>query len=600
MTPINRLLPTLLGLSALACTACATTGAGKNPPPTQHSAPAPTATGDVAAEPPADAPSADAPSASARLSADASAAEVAQAQFDVMAGELAAGREQPGEAARYFLDALRVIEDAGLAQRATQLAVNAADPALAMQAARRWLELAPNEALPRELLLQLAFEQGDLATTLEQAQARAEGDAESPGAGMRTVARLLMHPDQARGDAALSVMRSLVERWPDDAGAHAALGLVASHYRRYTLTAQAAQEAMRLQPDNPEYALLLVSAQIHQEKFDDAAALMDHIAVGPLAADLRYGYARLLTEAGQRVAARDQLDVVLKLRPNDANARYARGMFALAERDLAAARSYFTPLLEGPRAADAALQLGRLAEAQKDDAEALQFYARIDRGPAQLEARLRSAAVLADRGRLDEARALLAQQREELPQYGLQFLLAEGELLVQAQQFEEALSLYADGLDVVPGQPDILYARSLAYEARGTIADAEKDLRRMLEQNPRDARAANALGYLLAVHSTRYAEAHDLIETALEQDPDNAAILDSMGWVEFKRGNLQSAEDWLRKAYARMPDGEVAAHLGEVLWVQGRQQEARELWQTAVEREPGHQVLQQTVERLTQ
>lgn len=524
----------------------------------------------------------------------------AEAQFHVMAGEMAAGRQQPAIAAREFLAALETVDDPDLARRATLLAIGARDEGLALQGAQRWLALEPNAMEPREVIARIALARGDLATTAAQAQAIIEGHAGGIEDGFGIVAAILGQTDPALADGALTVIEQLAARYPKNAGGPHAIAIVALHFKRLTLADEASKRAMALAPKSRDEKLLRIGVLVKLDRFDEAGAMIETLAKkDPQADELRLAFAKLLLEGDQRDRARTQLQKVLQRTPNQPDAMFALGVMSGNDRDYATADKLLQPLLEGPRGDEAAFQLGRFAEVRRDFPTALDYYDRVDRGPRAFDAAIRQAAVLAEMGKVDEARSALQDLRDDYPQFAPRFLLAEIELLLNRNRHEEALTLLNEGLQSEPADTDLLYSRSLVYERIGKIDAAEKDLRAVLATEPDNARSLNALGYMLAVHTKRLDEAHQLVGRALALDPDDAAILDSMGWVEFKRGNLPAATDLLRRAFSDFPDPEVAAHLGEVLWSAGRKDEARSIWDRALKESPDHPVLRETVQRLT-
>jgi len=175
--------------------------------------------------------------------------------------------------------------------------------------------------------------------------------------------------------------------------------------------------------------------------------------------------------------------------------------------------------------------------------------------------------------------------------------MVEAEILDQAGRQEQALAVYGSALEAFPDEPDLRYGRAMLAVKMDRIDDAERDLRGIIDANPEHADALNALGYTLADRTDRYQEAQGYIEQAHRLKPDEASILDSMGWVNFRLGQYEVALDYLRQALARMNDGEIAAHLGEVLWAMGRQAEAREVWEKATKDHPDHAYLRDVVER---
>lgn len=530
-----------------------------------------------------------------------SSSQQAEAQLHVMAGEMAAGRKQPGVAAREFLAALKIVDDATLAQRATSLALSARDEELGMAAAQRWLELAPNEIDPREVIARLSLRKGLLAGAYTQCEAIISGHAGGPGDGFRHVAQILSQGSSDEGDAALALMKQLVAKWPQLPAAHHALGLLALRYNNLPLADQAAHEALRLSPNSREHSLLLAGVLVRQSRLIESDAIIEKLLETEKSPnELRMGYAKLLLESNQRGHAREQLQKVLDAQPGNADARYALGVLAYNDKSYAEAEKDFLPLLDTERASDAAFQLGRIEESRKNYDKALSYYERVNSGTQTLDAAVHRANLLAQTGNLNSARDLMQSLREQFPQLAGRFYLAEAEMLINANALDQALGVYEVALKESPDDADLLYGRSLVYERQHRIELAEKDLRAILKRDADDARSMNALGYMLTVHTRRLDEAKKLIARALELEPDDAAILDSMGWVQFKLGNKTEARSALQKAFDKFQDPEVAAHLGEVLWTLGEKDAARSVWQKALADAPDHPVLKETIQRLTQ
>ncbi|AXQ28602.1 hypothetical protein D0B54_07875 [Solimonas sp. K1W22B-7] len=522
----------------------------------------------------------------------------ANAQFHVMAGEMAANRQQPGLAAQEFLRAVAITPDPDLAQRATQLALLAKDATLAMQAAQRWLVIEPTALEAREVIARLSLEAGDKAEVLRQAEAIVAGHAGGEDDGYRHVALLLVQAGNDKGPMAVEVMHELASKEPTRAGAQHALALAALRFQNLPLAEASARKAVALSKGSEEETLLLVGTLVQLKKLDEATALIDKLAVGPKGAAARYGYARLLLEAEQRDAARSQLQKALAADPKMDDARFALGVLAVTDEQYAEAEKYLLPLLQGSRGQDAALQLGRMEETRKNWDKALAYYAKVTNGMAAVDALIRRSAVLAETGQLPAARSLLAQTRDQVPPLGSRLYRAEAELLIDARLNDEALKLLNEAVDDYPGDGELVYSRSLVHERMGQLPLAEKDLRGLLAENPDDARALNGLGYMLLVNTKRLDEATEMIRRAHELEPDDAAIIDSLGWAEYKRGRSKEALAWLQQAYDKFPDPEVAAHLGEVLWTLGDKDRARGIWDKALADDPDHRVLKETVQRL--
>lgn len=528
----------------------------------------------------------------------------AKAQYHVMVGEMAAQRRQPGVAAQEFLKALELNPDPELAMRAASFALAAKDERLALKAARRWQALAPDEADPREAVARLALRAGGRDEVLKQCEALIRGHAGGPADGFRQVGQVLSQEGGRKKDA-LAVMDQLRRQWPALAGAWHAQSLLALRFGDIPLAEDSAREALRLAPDDAaarESRLLLVGVLVRKGDIAGADAGMAELlaAPGTDAADLRMGYARLLLEAEQHDAARAQFNAILEARPDTPEARFALGLLELERDNVDAAEPHFKALLSSPDFRQrSAYYLGRIEDTRRNPAAALQWYEQVTEGEQAIEALTRRALALGKLGRAADGQRLLGEMRREIPMFAPRFYLVEGELLLEAGAADQALALYDQALREHPDETDLLYGRSLVHEQLRNVPAAEADLRRILKEDADDARAMNALGYMLTVHTERLDEARKLIVRALELTPDDAAVIDSMGWVEFRRGRAREARVLLEKAFSKAKDPEIAAHLGEVLWTLGEREQARAIWEAALSRDPDHRVLRDTVDRLT-
>ena len=522
----------------------------------------------------------------------------AQAQFHVLAGELAAGRQMPETAAQEFLRALEFANDAELAARATAMALAAQREDLALVAARKWLAADASALEAREVLARLSLRNGDSAEALRQCEAIIAGHPGGEADGYRHVA-LLLSQDKDRGPAALALIKQLVASKPQLAAAQRAVALLAFRFGDAALTEKSAREALRLSPGDREASLLLIGALVKKGDIAAADAVFDALVRDQKKpGDLRLGYAKLLIDAGRNVPAKAQLLLVLKSEPANADAHFALALLLLDERKLDEAESHLTGLLgDSDRRHDAAYYLGRLAELRKRPDVALGWYEKVQAGNQTFDAYLRRARLLAELNRVAEAREMLGVLRDQFPPLANRLRAAEGELLSQQRDYPAALQVYDNALAASPDDADLLYARGLLHERMKRFDLAEADLRKLIARDGNDARALNALGYLLTVNTGRYDEAAKLIGKAAELTPDDPAVLDSLGWVLFKQGKPREALPHLLKAQSLLPDPEVAAHLGEVLWVLGEKDRARGIWEAALREHPDHAVLRETAQR---
>ncbi|MGQ0620794.1 MAG: tetratricopeptide repeat protein [Panacagrimonas sp.] len=528
------------------------------------------------------------------------AEQTMQVQLQVMAGEMAAGRGQPGVAAQAFVEALALQPDAALASRATQLALAADDEKLALRAAHQWLALEPNNADPREVIARLALRGGDLDEAYAQTLEIVRGHAGGAGEGFRHVA-LLLSGEAGKGEQVRLVLDRLIAQYPDLGGARYARALAALRFEDLVAAEKSAREAVKLEPTSRDNRVLLVGVLVRTKQIAEADTIVKQLLDETKEpGDLRMTYAKLLLEAGEREQARAQIKAALDGDEKNDDARYALGVLAFNDGKLDEAEALFSPLkLDRERGGDAEYQLGRIAEARKQYETALQHYERVTGGGQAIEAVVRRSAMLARLDRVDEARGALEQLRQQFPPLVPRLTQAEAELLLDIGRHEDAVAVYSAALQRTPKDDGLLYGRSLVFDKMGRFADAETDLRAILAEDQNDARAMNALGYMLVVNTTRFEEAHKLIEGALKQVPNDPAVIDSMGWVLFKMGKADEARNWLEKALAAADDPEISAHLGEVLWSLGQRDRAKEIFDKALAREPDHRALRETVERLT-
>ncbi|MFO7857289.1 MAG: tetratricopeptide repeat protein [Ectothiorhodospiraceae bacterium] len=314
---------------------------------------------------------------------------------------------------------------------------------------------------------------------------------------------------------------------------------------------------------------------------------------------LHLDYARRLQQAGRDDAARSVFGRLRDTWPEEPQVLYSAAMLSLEVGYREQAQTYLEDLLElGSRRGAAHYFLGRIAEDQGRVRDALNRYERVESGDYRSRAGLRRAVVLGREGRVARAREAFEAHRARFPEQAPRAFLMEAQMLRELGRREDAATVYEQGLAEHPDNADLRYGRGLLRAVSGDIDGAEADFRHILEADPDHVDALNALGYTLVDSTDRLEEGLELIRRAHEQDPENPAILDSLGWANYKLDRPERALDYLRRAYRGHQSGEIAAHLGEVLWQQGQRDEARAIWQEALERDGDDPVLQETLERL--
>ncbi|MFN3566005.1 MAG: tetratricopeptide repeat protein [Burkholderiaceae bacterium] len=535
--------------------------------------------------------------------------------FQIMAAEVALQRGDTGAAFATYLSVARATRDARLARRATEIAVGGRAAPQALEAAQLWRDLDPTSADAAQAVAALLVANGryDDAATALAAQIKAAAD---PVAELGRIQRSLARaPDRAAGFA---LLERLAQPYRDDPriGADVRLTLAGgAHAAGLAQRAiELAQSALALRPEFERAALVAAQLLARPDGKDEAAGraralqlLRDFVARNPKAIDARMGYARLLVADAKYDEARAQFAQVVGADERNLDALYALAVLSLETPALRAdARVLFERYLkllgETPGAGrdpdPAYLNLARIAEEEKRYAEALRWLDRIGSGEQYVNARVRRALVLGKMKRVEEGRKVLAETTVASNEERTQIVLAEAQLLREARRYRDAFDVLAQGLARAPDDAGLLYDAAMAAERLDKLDVMETHLRQLIKLRPDNAHAYNALGYTFADRNIRLHEARELIEKALELSPDDGYILDSMGWVHFRLGDLARAREYLERAYRLKPEAEVAAHLGEVMWAQGERDAARRLWREYWKKEPDNKTLKATLARL--
>jgi Flp pilus assembly protein TadD len=570
MTAIVDLRKTLIFVAAFALTACASVPAPKR----GATAAQPLATHKVT-QPPAD--------------------EDALAQM--LAGEFALGDANLPDAARRYAAAAALSDDPSVAAQATRLALAAKDYKLARETLTRWRALRPGDSGVVQTDAALALVEGDTEAAFRALDSL---NAQPQGQGWRLIGQVLL------GATDKEAAGKLLERLAMPSALAAAneetwvaLSQLAYKLERKAYARQLADAAVKKFGGSKAYSW---SAQLAGEEGDKMRARMQYaeaIKRSPKDIRLRAAYAILLGEEGDNPAAAR----VLAEGPQDEYTYAARAAYVARSRDKALIQALYDELKNKPadeRVARAEL-LGQLAEMLEQKSTALTWYQQVrDDDEHWFESQVRVAVLLQDQGKHDAALAitheLQARAGDEPKKLGDAYLL-EAELVDDASS-EAALAVYSRGLNVLPDDTRLIYARALRYANDGRTAEAERDLRRVLELKPADVDAMNALGYTLADANQKLEEAYTLIQAALKAKPEEPAVIDSLGWVQFRRGHLAEAETALRRAYEKQPDAEIASHLGEVLWHRGNKDEAKTILEAGRKKDAKNKSLLDTLKRL--
>lgn len=518
--------------------------------------------------------------------------------FGFLLADIAAQRGEKQLAADTWLQLAQATRDPRAARRALEVAYAAGRLDNALAASRLWRTLEPDQLPPRQMLLSLQARSGRLAEAeAELAQWLKDRPQDAPGIFLQAHT---LWPAQADKRAILALTQRLAAAFPTLPEAALAISTAANAAGDTELAIAQADVAIGARP-NWETAVLYRAALTRTQS---SAAALDYLREAhqrlPMARDISSALARELADAKQYAQAEQLYHKLGADFPGEAEFAVGEALAAVQSKRFAAAEAALKRALQIGVSKPDALRyyLGVVSEEQANYQQARDNYALVDTGELGVQADMRLARVEARLG--NQAAALAAVQRMPDSNAAEQVIRVQLEAQVwrELKQLQQARSTLDLGLSRHPDSADLLYDRSLVLDMLGDIEATERDLRRYLVLKPDNTLGLNALGYTLANRTERFAEAEQLLRQALQQEPDNPVILDSMGWLELRRGNLAGALQWLSQAYQSLPDPEIAAHYGEALWRQGKQREARKIWDEGRKLDPQHEVLLETLQRL--
>ena len=514
--------------------------------------------------------------------------------YQFLLGEIAAQRGQFGISAGAYLDLAKSTRDPRIVRRAAELAFHARQYDDALTACRLWLSLEPDSTPAKQMLSAMLLASGRVEELVGNLARDLAAEAPRVGDALVRLARgFVRYPDKL---AIQRVLSQLTEPYLDLAEAHLVRAQAAAGAADAGRALSEIDRALELRP------AWELAALFKAELLPKGAAQLDFLktwlAANPDAQDVRLGYARGLVSEKRYEVARTEFRRLLSASPNNPDMLYAVGILSLQVNDAAEAEQQLKRFVEIGRGDldPARFYLGQIADQAGRPDESLRWYDQVAAGEHAVQAKVRASQVLLRQGKFDEARERIAAASASAPG-DIRLVVAEGQLLRDAGRHADAFAFFAKALEVQPDQPDLLYETAMVAEKLGDLDVMERHLRRLIVLKPDSAQAYNALGYSLADRKLRMDEAAQLIDKALSLAPDDPFILDSKGWLLFRQGNPVAALEALQRAFANKPDPEIAAHIGEVLWVLGRRDEAMTVWREATKAYPTNEALAATIKR---
>jgi tetratricopeptide (TPR) repeat protein len=526
--------------------------------------------------------------------------------FYTVTGEIALARQEPRVAALQYASAAAHETDPALLERATEVTAQTLQPSLMAGVAARWLYINPRSLDARRAAARAAL----ALYKVDEAAAHY---------------RILLLNSPGGLDAEFADLETDLDSDENVFGAHQLADRLASYFPT-SPSALRIQGLAALRADDPAAAVHSLTSALAMEKRDapEAPAARKELAQTLLRARIlagdvdepirfaltqlqaddspgnRFNYVALLMTAQRLPEAMEQLEILARNPDSAAVALRLLGLLEFQQGHFEASSARFRLLLTtGKFGDDAYYYLALIADRNGDAERALRFYSQVQSGENVVPALLRAATLLHTHGAASAAEELLDRLIEDEPQRAPEILTARARMYAQSSDLPKAFAVLEKGSIEYPDSVELHYATASVYEEQGRVAAALRELSLVLKARPDDPAALNALGFTLADHAKELSRARRLIERAHAAAPKNAAILDSLGWVMFRQGRAIEALPYLNMAYLEDHDGDIAAHLGEVLWQLGRQDEAQRIWSEAAALDADNHLLKSTRHRLT-
>jgi predicted Zn-dependent protease len=509
----------------------------------------------------------------------------------LLLAELAGQRGLYEIAMEAYARAAKHIADPQIAERAAKIALYLKDREKTEQAVAVWLERDPENLTARKIAALSALRNADKEDALGHLSflLKEEGDAFE-----NTLLEIVKVLDaEGKNAFVYDVLDSLSARRPEEAVIHYVQALLAMQLQKPDLALKKVQKALVLQPGWSR--ALLFRAQLAAYSGDLGTAkniLRSALRKEPSNPQIKKLLAQVYIKSGDYKAAVDVFKALLKQQPNDSEAKYQLALVYLQLRQADKAQPLLEELLSSPGWGDqASLYLGRIDAQRGNVRKALVWFDKVQDGPLALEAAMNAVSLLVGEGSTEDAVQRLNAMKARFPKQEMRLVLLEAEIYTKQKRYEQAFEVLTRALATQPKQKELLYTRALVAENLNRLDVLEADLKLILAQDPNDVNALNALGYTLADRTERYAEAEKYLQKAIELQPNEAVIMDSYGWLQFRLGRFAKALDYLQRAYRQQREGEIAAHVIETLWVLDRKQEARQFYNEALKEVPGKQEL---------
>ena len=518
--------------------------------------------------------------------------------FTLLTAELAGQRGQYEIALEGYLTAAKQVHDPKFAERAVMIAMYMKNSAKTKEALDLWLNQDSKNLSARKIAALLALREGNKAVASEHINAMLVFDPAGFEATLLELAGVL--EKEGRINIVGDVLNDLSMQHPDRAEIYFLQSILAMQKKEKNNAEINIQKALKLKPDWDKAIMFKAQIAIFSGDLEGAKLELNKATIKyPENNKIKKMYAQVLIKKEEYKEAIEVYQKVIAADPKDLESQFAEGLVDLQLEHYQRAEEIFKRLSEDPESRyQAYFYLGKAEEKQGNIKKALGWYDKVLDGPFMFESSISAITLLQKDKQLDEASARLGVLQEKFPKQRIKLLLASVDLYSQQKKYDEAFNLLTKALMDYPDQKELLYARALIAERINKIDIVEIDLKKILAVEPNNVEALNALGYTLLSNPARYVDAEKYLKKALELEPEEAIIIDSYGWLQFKLGNAEQALVYLQKAYKKQQENEIAAHLAEVLWALDRKEDAIKIYNGAIKRAQDDEYLRDFQQRI--
>jgi len=514
-----------------------------------------------------------------------------EVMYLLMTAEIAGQRNRYGVALDGYLEAAKRVDDARIAERAAKIGLYLKDTEKTTEAVSLWLEQDGTNLTARKIAVLSALKGKDKALAISHLNKMLEDDPAGFEASLLELTRL--SGKESRADFVFDVLEGVAAEHPDQAVVFLVQSMLAGQLNKIDVAINKSEKALLLQPEWDKALVLHAQLSAQRGLFEQARVDLEKVLKkSPENNKVRRMLGQVLMKTNAMDQAIEVYQKILETEVDDGESQFALALIYLQQKKEKEAKVYLKKLVNKKGWNEqASFYLGRIAFKDKQYETAVVWFDKVTLGPYEYEASMSAVSVLLEQGKFSDAEQRLAGMLSQFPKNQINILLLQAESFTRQRKYQKSFDILTDGVRRYPEHRDLLYGRALIAERVGKLDVLETDLKKILQKNPTDIAVLNALGYTLVDRTERYQEAAEYLERALELSPENALIMDSVGWLRFKQGRIDASLTLLRAAYEKQAENEIAAHLAEVLWVSGAQTEAEDVIKKALEKSPEDEFL---------